>query len=202
MGDVISAESTVEDISCPYCSKSNYEPWAVDNGFTAVKCNECGMIYVTPRPCLSLISEAVQSGNHDEVEGGRNVVGYRTRRKVHYYKKVFNILLADVWKKKKPISWLDIGAGFGEVVEAVQTLTIPESRVEGLEPMTPKAINAQSRGLTIKNSHLDEITDKYDLLVIVTQPNVICKEQEKIGIFLLLGFLCNNTLITFGLSKL
>jgi len=156
-----------EAIDCPYCSDSGGQPWATENGFTAVKCPGCGLVYVNPRPADTLISEAVETGVHSNVEHGRTAIVRRVRSKVNFYKRVFASLFRDVWEDRREISWLDIGAGYGEVVEAVSALSTPDSRIEGIEPMRPKATRARARGLKVDEKYLCDVTKKFDFVSLV-----------------------------------
>jgi len=40
----------LEVVNCSLCDKYNAEPFLVQNGYNAVKCKSCGLIYVNPRP--------------------------------------------------------------------------------------------------------------------------------------------------------
>lgn len=160
-------ESQKEVISCLYCNESKYFPWATENGYTAVKCSNCGLIYVNPRPASSLISEAVQTGVHSDVDHGRTAIGKRMGSQVNHYKKVLANMFDDVWSNPKSISWLDVGAGYGEVIEAISSIAPMGSIIVGLEPMKPKATHARARGLTIKESYLNEVDEKFDFLSLI-----------------------------------
>ncbi len=160
-------KSKTDTINCPYCSESKNLPWASENGFTAVKCSVCGLVYISPRPIPSLISEAVQTGVHSNVEHGRTVISRRAGSKVLLYKKIIASMFADVWKNQKNITWLDVGAGYGEVIEAVVALAPPGSKIEGLEPMKPKVVYARRRGLIIKEKYLSEVKEKFDFLSLI-----------------------------------
>jgi 2-polyprenyl-3-methyl-5-hydroxy-6-metoxy-1,4-benzoquinol methylase len=156
-----------EIICCPYCEHKNYSPWGTDNGFTAVKCNNCQFVYVNPRPLFSMIDDAVRTGTHSEEANSMNVVTRRIDGKVQRYKKVFEELFNDVWQKNQPVSWLDIGAGFGEIIEAINIVAPKGSDIQGLEPMKPKAEDARSRGLTIKEGYIDSVTEKFDFISLI-----------------------------------
>jgi len=156
-----------ETINCLYCGGSDSLPWATENGYTAVKCLTCGLIYVNPRPSLSLISEAVQTGVHSDVEHGRTAIGNRVGSKVGVYKKILASLFNDVWHSSKEVSWLDVGAGYGEVIEAVSLLAPKGSKIVGLEPMKPKADHARARGLIIKECYLNEVKEKFDVISLI-----------------------------------
>ena len=73
----------------------------------------------------------------------------------------------DVWQTGKQISWLDVGAGYGEVVEAVALLAPSGGKIEGIEPMKPKVVHAQARGLSIRDAYLSEVHDRFDYLSII-----------------------------------
>jgi len=159
--------NNTEIIVCPYCSTSENEPWAKENGFVAVKCIKCKIVYVNPRPIQSLIDEGVETGVHSDVEHKRTAIGSRVDGKVKFYKKIFASLFDDIWNDKKKISWLDVGAGYGEIIEAISELSYPGSLIVGLEPMEPKATQAQNRGLKVYQKYLGEINTKYNFVSLV-----------------------------------
>lgn len=170
----ISETTTIEDsscktehINCPYCGESKSRFWARENGFTAVKCSACGIVYVNPRPTISSIRQAVRTGVHSEVDSNRTAISRRVDGKVSHYREVLGSLFEDVWGTDKQISWLDIGAGYGEVVEALGSLAGPGSRIEGIEPMKPKVVYARARGVCIREGYLSEIKDRFDYVSVI-----------------------------------
>ena len=68
-------------INCPLCGADDHVPWARENGYAAVKCKQCGLVYVNPRPSLSTISEAAKTGVHKTDAGNLPVVFRRSPRK-------------------------------------------------------------------------------------------------------------------------
>jgi 2-polyprenyl-3-methyl-5-hydroxy-6-metoxy-1,4-benzoquinol methylase len=165
--NTMNTETNTEIINCPYCDESKSSPWASEYGFTAVKCFECGLVYVNPRPVQSLIREAVETGVHSNVEHGRTVIARRVGTKVARYKKLISIMFRDIWCSQKTISWLDVGAGYGELVEAITAIAPPGSIIEGIEPMKPKVENARGRGLKVREKFVSEIREKYDFVSII-----------------------------------
>jgi 2-polyprenyl-3-methyl-5-hydroxy-6-metoxy-1,4-benzoquinol methylase len=154
---------STEIIDCPYCGSKSYKFWASERGFTVVRC-ACRLLYVNPRPQLETISEAVKTGVHGEEAGNINVVTRRVAAKVDRYQAIVRQAFSDVWAKGQPVSWLDVGAGFGEVVEAVTRVAPTGSRVEGVEPMHPKAADARSRGLKVIEGYLSPNHPKVDFV--------------------------------------
>ncbi len=163
----VNVDLETEIIDCPYCGRSDGVPWAEENGFTAEKCGECGLVYVNPRPNQSLIQQAVKTGVHSDVDHGRTAVTRRVVSKVAYYKKIFSSMFDDVWRDTTTITWLDVGAGYGEIVEAVASLAPTGSEIEGIEPMHPKAEHARARGLNISEKYLHEVREKFDFVSLI-----------------------------------
>jgi len=87
--------------------------------------------------------------------------------RVAHYRKVLAELFADVWATGQPISWLDIGAGYGEVVEAIGKLAPPGSSIDGIEPLETKVLRAQTRGLAVIRGDLHSVTRRYQYVSLV-----------------------------------
>ena len=103
-------------------------------------------------PPSEKVIEAVQTGHHKDI--GLNVRSRRISKKIGIYKRVFGRLFADVFHSGKPITWVDVGCGYGEVIESVTPLLSPGSRVLGYEPMPAKAEKAQALGLDVIQGYL------------------------------------------------
>lgn len=159
--------STLEAIPCPYCACADYGLWAEERGFHAVRCQKCSLIYVNPRPAPSSIDNAVRTGQHGEEAQLLRVTVRRSSAKVGYYYRVFRSLFDDVWHSGQSISWLDIGAGYGELLEAISKLAPPGSDIEGIEPMHAKASHARGRGLNVSEEYLDPSRPKVDFVSLV-----------------------------------
>jgi len=70
-----SAAAVLEPVSCLLCASDDARPWGRENGYTAVKCKRCGLVYV-PWPRLDAISEAARTGLHPTEAGELNVSHY------------------------------------------------------------------------------------------------------------------------------
>lgn len=154
---------TLELINCPNCRSSNHVPWATELGYVTVRCLQCALLYVNPRPTLDVVASAVTTGMH----GHEDVSARRVGSKVRRYRRLLGVLFSDLWTNGRPISWLDVGAGYGEVVEAVMALAPPGSVIEGLEPMRPKALRAQARGLPVTQAWLSADHARVDVVSLV-----------------------------------
>ena len=155
----------LERITCMLCEADDARPWACENGYEAVKCRGCGLVYVNPRPRLDSISEAARTGLHPTEEGELNVQARRSAAKVSHY----GAVVAEAFKDElsRPLSWLDVGAGYGELAEAVQGLAAPGSRIQGIEPMAAKVAAARARGAPVSQTALSEVHDRFDVVSLI-----------------------------------
>lgn len=96
-----------------------------------------------------------------------DVSARRQNWNVAWYKKILSKLFRDMWVAGRPLKWLDVGAGYGEVIEAVSSLAPAASLIEGLEPMHCKAEFARRRGLRITEDYLHPTHDKVNVVSIV-----------------------------------
>ncbi len=159
----------LEQIACPYCGSDDSTLWGEEAGYTAVQCRSCGFVYVNPRPPLEAIDEAAQTGIHTTERGAANVVsriGFR-RDKVRMFRQRIGALYPDDELRTRPIRWLDVGTGFGELPAALEDLVHPASRVEGIEPCLPKVEVAKRRGLRVSPRRLSAIDDVYHVISLI-----------------------------------
>ncbi len=177
---------------CPLCHATQSTLWATEYKFNCVRCNQCALLYVHPLPSKDHIDQAVMLGLHsdkalntagDELpskltqiksivrricgEQVLDVVGSREPRHVAQFQRLVSNIFADVIGSRKPVTWLDVGAGFGEVVEAARSVAPAGSVIEGLEPMAKKAEAAKSRGIAMHIGYLDVIHQRYDIVSLI-----------------------------------
>lgn len=155
------------EIACPLCGEGQSSLWAQENGFRAVRCSACGLVYVNPRPALSEINEAVRTGVHGAEANFLNVVADRAPSRVRRYSRIIGSLFRDRFETGQPISWLDVGAGYGEVVEAVERAAPRNSKIEGIEPMRPKVEAARKLGFAVSDTYLSEVGARYDVVSLI-----------------------------------
>lgn len=128
------------EIGCPYCgARERKSPWGTENGFTAWRCGSCRFVYVSPRPDDQERSEAIRLGQHS---GNLNTAEARSDKKIRVYRERLGALLGSL---NTPARWLDVGAGNGEVMEAMADLLPPGSEVFGVEPSDEKRANAPAK---------------------------------------------------------
>ena len=52
------------EVDCYICKSNNNEYYDSENGHNIVKCFDCGLLFLNPRPGLDEIDEASKSGMH------------------------------------------------------------------------------------------------------------------------------------------
>jgi SAM-dependent methyltransferase len=154
----------LEHVACPCCGADEPRPWGSESGYTAVKCQACGLVYVTPRPSLETISSANRIGEH-RVAGGKVVVrAHRDEASVRKAAAKVRTLFGDL---SGPVDWLDVGAGYGEFVEGAAAALPAGSRVSGIEPMIAKTRAARERGLAITDTPIEKVEGQFDVVSLI-----------------------------------
>ncbi len=154
------------ECSCPYCNTGAHTSWASENGFTTVRCDACNFLYLSPRPDLKSRDKATELGVHGAADD-MNIAERYVPAKVQIYRKIFAREFADVWFAADPIVWLDIGAGYGEVMDAIKLLAPKGSKVIGLEPMKVKSEAAKKRGLSVLQSFIGPETPRAQYISLI-----------------------------------
>ena len=133
-------------MACYNCDAEEYSSYAKENGYSLVKCQHCGLLYVVNPPNPETINEAHAQGLHagDElldVTGKFNKSGLRNNLR----------LLEEFFKDPSELqgSWLDIGCGHGELMCALKAYSNSKLNVVGSEPNVFKQESARSRGLDV-----------------------------------------------------
>lgn len=157
---------TLQNRNCPYCGLDQTTLWTTENDFKVVTCNRCQFFYLNPAPDQITRDNATELGVHsaaDDLDISERFV----RSKVQQYRKILASDFADIWKKMQPVSWLDIGSGYGEVMESIAAIAHKDSKVIGLEPMTIKAQAATKRGLDVIQSFIGPETPKVEFISLI-----------------------------------
>lgn len=157
----------LEHIACPACGADDNDPWGAENGYQAVSCRLCGLLYVNPRPSGDQISEATRIGMHQTEAGQLNLVAKRSPHRIAALADRIRAMFSDEIATGKPMRWLDVGAGFGETVEAAMAALPLGSEAIGVEPMQPKVAAAQALGLPIVDTPLAALPGGYDVISLI-----------------------------------
>jgi SAM-dependent methyltransferase len=150
------------DVNCYNCNSFEKSFYAEENGHTLVKCTQCGLIYLSPRPTDHEISISSETGLH-KGDFELDVTGRFDKGKVNEYKKILKRMFLDTpFKDNK--KWLDIGCGHGEFMEALSEFSERRLNIRGLEPNVKKMEKARKRGLDVIFFDIYSHEDKYDYI--------------------------------------
>jgi SAM-dependent methyltransferase len=105
-------------------------------------------------PAPDKVNEAVRTGIQKFNSLNVNVRSRRSIKKIAIYRKIFETMFKQIWSSGKPITWIDIGSGYGETLQAVKLLAPQNSIIKGVEPMKHKAEAAAGLGLDVINDYL------------------------------------------------
>jgi SAM-dependent methyltransferase len=156
----------LESTACPLCRENRHRAWGAENGFEAVKCANCGLVFVNPRPREADITEANKIGEHRTADGTLNVVYQRSAERISHYARIVTRLFEHEIRGA-PLSWLDIGAGYGEFVEALIGTLPSGSRIQGIEPMRSKVDEALRLNLPISTQPLASVAERFEAVSMI-----------------------------------
>lgn len=148
--------------NCYNCESSNNITYGFENGFTLVKCKNCGLLYVNPRPSDEEIESAHKLGVHRGSKTLRVTDKFK-KEKINDYLKILGDLInnqTNYYNKK----WLDIGCGNGEFLFALQLFCDGQIISKGVEPNVTKQEIARGKGLDVSYFDLENHSDKYDVI--------------------------------------
>lgn len=170
-------------VSCYFCGSNVSHPYAEENGYRLVKCAECGLLYVNPRPAENEVAEAHRYGEHTNKR--LYVASRYDRGAIARYQEILRDFYGDELGQRSR-SWLDIGCGWGEFMEALEAYSNGRVRVTGTEPNQLKREAAQKRGLPVDYFDLDSHEGRYDVLSLLnvyshlTDPKVILRSWSRL----------------------
>jgi SAM-dependent methyltransferase len=147
--------------NCYYCGSEQHTFYAEENGFSLVKCDTCGLLFLEERPDNHTITQAHQQGKHGGLKE-LDATGIFIPDKIPQYIKVLeNLFKGDLGNIK---TWVDIGCGHGEFIAAVQEYTSGGVVVKGTEPNVHKQESARNRGLNVDYFDIESHEEKYDVI--------------------------------------
>lgn len=150
----------MQHVSCYNCASDETNVYAVENGFTLVKCRRCGLLYVNPRPNDDDIRRAHQMGLHRGAET-LDVTGSFSPAKVQLYLDVLDAFSGTEGLADRT-TWLDIGCGHGEFLVALRRFSDGRIAARGVEPNTRKRQAARQKGLDVSYCERDAERGQYD----------------------------------------
>lgn len=133
-------------VTCYNCGCPETSLYDSENGFHLCKCAQCGLLYVNPRPPDGAVDDAARTGMHSGERALCTTGEYLVLKELRL-RRVLELVFSSALPEG---SWLDIGAGFGEFLAALQALCGSKLKVVGWEPNSAKVLAAQTRGLPVE----------------------------------------------------
>lgn len=152
----------LQNVDCYVCGSSERSLWAAENGFRAMKCRRCGLVYVTPRPAPGSRTRALETGLHGGDRELDVTGGYAGEALLPRYRRIIATVYGEEAFRDSRLSWLDIGCGYGEWLETLRDLSAGGMRLSGVEPHAGKAASARARGLEILGVELAAVSGRFD----------------------------------------
>jgi len=151
------------EVSCYNCNSDDYAYFDSENGYNLVKCKKCGLLYVNPRPTLESISQALPTGVHNG-EKPINFTGRYDEKKINKYLRVLKEFYPDWTSELSGKKWLDIGCGYGELLETLKIYSNDTVKAKGSEPNVAKAQFDRTKNLDVSFLNMETLTDKFDVI--------------------------------------
>ena len=163
----MSNSTKIRDTLCPFCGSCEFTFWASEQGFEVSRCLKCRILLLNPMPDKETVALAVANGVHTIGGMTLNVRSRRIPKKVTLYQNYFIRRFNEIWLTGQPVTWLDIGCGYGEALEALTNLAPFGSSVVGIEPMRYKADAARARGLQVIDGYIEPFTFSANIISMI-----------------------------------
>lgn len=179
----------MENIKCILCDVDDADFFIEDEGYKAVKCRRCGLIYVNPRPEFDVLRARYRDGSLIDADKHISAIEEKT------LKAKLDLRLIRKWKKSGKI--LEVGCAEGSF--------LTEANKSGYEPygieLNKKFVEYEKNKYQLTNVYECDILESsfperyFD---IIYMRNVLChlhdpiKELNKLNVFLREGglFIC------------
>lgn len=148
-------------VRCYYCGSDKHASYAEENGFSLVKCDVCGLLFVEKRPCESEITQAHMQGSHSGSKELEVTGKFNPRMKARYREILGDLFDGDLDGIR---TWLDVGCGHGEFMLAVGRYGSGQVRVKGTDPNVHKQAAARGRGLDVGYWNIGTQRERYDAI--------------------------------------
>ena len=132
------------EVDCYNCGSKEYKYYDNENGYNLVKCSKCGLLYVNPRPSQEDISNALATAVHLGATT-INFTGVYEQSKVNKYLRILSEFYPKNSNDLSNKRWLDIGCGYGELLEALRIYTDDKIISKGSDPNISQSTFCQNK---------------------------------------------------------
>ncbi|MBF0497327.1 MAG: glycosyltransferase [Deltaproteobacteria bacterium] len=152
-----------EEAVCPICGRPSDSLWLVVKGFSIMRCRDCRLAFVSPRPSEAVLAKFYSGGyftSDSEINVGYQNYGSMEPELV----KTFQRRLKEIQGFIRGGRLLDVGCGYGYFLQAAQTLF---SECWGLDVAPEACEQVRRRGFPVFWGRLDEASfenEQFDLV--------------------------------------
>ncbi len=155
------------EVLCPACMVKNDNIELIKNGFSYVECEQCKMLYVSPRPTPEILSEFYPNSKQYQFFNDHIFpASVEVRRKKIFIPRVNKVLdYCEKYGVKKE-KLIEVGTGYGIFCEEL-VKTGAFSDIVGVEASDSLAETCTDKGYRLYNGLLEdlEITEKFNVAV-------------------------------------
>jgi len=155
------------DINCPVCSSENKNIKFTKNGFKYTECQNCTMLYVTPRPTFDILKSFYSNSvNYKFFNDYIFPASIDIRREKIFKPRVETVIKLCKENKISTNSILEIGAGYGLFLEEMKKKDIFKN-IMGVEASDSLHERSKELGFNVYNGIFEElvIDEKFNVIV-------------------------------------
>lgn len=155
IGKFFSEKNLYKEVPCPACAGVSCHPEFIKEEFRYVLCDDCGTLYVNPRPSFGQLRQYYLNGASAKFFAEKFFPPVAESRRENIFRPRAKAL-APLIKENRLISIGDIGAGFGIFCEELRHL-FPDRALICIEPEATMADICRRKGFTVIEKTLEEI---------------------------------------------
>lgn len=154
---LLNEKNNFVDVSCPTCSTSSKKVKFIKNDFNYIECEQCTMLYVSPRPTFDVLKRFyANSTNYKFFNDFIFPASKETRREKIFIPRVDKVIDLCRELKIETKNLLEIGAGYGLFLEEMNKTGIFD-RVIGVEASDSLHQRSLDLGFDVYNGIFEEL---------------------------------------------
>ncbi len=148
-----------QSITCVACGAAEYDLAFEKNGFAYVECQECGSLYLNPRPHKLTFDRFYKDSVSSRYWADTFFPAVAEARRESIFRPRA-AKLADICheRKLKPGTTIDVGAGYGIFLDEWRAI-YPESKCIAVEPSQSLAGICRDRGFEVDESVVEDVIE-------------------------------------------
>lgn len=160
-----SDKSDFVHINCPACGRNDAPFGFEKSGFKYVRCDNCGTLYVNPRPSEEAIQDFYTHSKSTRYFAERFYRETEEQRREKIFKPRA-LMIRDFVGKRKTDTFADVGAGYGTFLEEIRKLRLIK-KILAIEPSDDLVPILKNKGFEVIQKPIEEcgsvLRNKVDL---------------------------------------